>query len=194
MNLSQLVAICLGAVTCGSQGWAAETPAGGASARAAGAPAVQKVEAGAVQSGLASLWGKLRAVSPGFNATAGAKRNDRAAVQVAGVRGDEATQTSLQPYWKDDDESDPAFRAELTEYRAAQQLADDGKFAPASTAFDSFVQKHPGSRLRANAQFGAALAALGAGQNDKGRTLLQQFVTSNPKHPLKADAERLLKN
>lgn len=194
MKLPQLVAISLGAVAGASLGVAAETPAGGAAARPAGAPTVQKVEAGAVQSGLASLWGKLRAVSPGFNSAAGAGRNDRATAQVAGVRGDEATQTSLQPYWKDDDESDPVFKAELTEYRAAQQLADGGKYAPASTAFDSFVQKHPGSRLRANAQFGAALAALGAGQNDKGRTLLQQFVVSNPKHPLKVDAERLLKN
>jgi TolA-binding protein len=175
-------------------GITAEAQTGAAAPRGGGAPAVQKVEAGAVQSALASLWARLRSLSPGSSTAAGDRQGERAAAQVAGVRGDEATQTSLQPYWKDDDEADPAFKAELDEYRAAQQLADGAHYAQAATAFESFLNKYPRSRLRANAQLGAGLAAMGAGQSDKGRAALQRFVTENPDHPLKGDADRLLHN
>jgi TolA-binding protein len=170
---------------------AAEAPA--TAKPAAGAPTVQKVEAGTVQSGLATLWARLKSLSPGFSGAASGQQSDRAEAQVAGVRGTEATQTSLQPYWKDDDEADPAFKAELEEFRAAQQLADGAKYSQAATAFDGFLLKHPASRLRANAQFGAALATLSAGQADKGRTAMQRFVTENPDHPLKDDAAQLLR-
>jgi TolA-binding protein len=175
-------------------GTAGEAQTGAATKPGAGAPAVQKVETGAVQSGLASLWSKLRSVSPGFNSAGGGRQSDRAAAQVAGVRGDEATKTSLQPYWKEDDEADPAFKVEMGEYLAAQRLADGAKYADAATAFDAFLQKFPKSRLRSNAQLGAALAAMDAGQTGKGRAALQRFITENPGHPLKGDAERLLRN
>lgn len=135
---------------------------------------------------LSRLWGKLRAVSPKVGVN-----ESRSTTQVAGVRGAETTETALQPYWKDDKEADPAFVQQSNAFRAAQQLADNGSYKDAASAFDKFNQDYPDSQLKPNAVFGRALSQLSGG-DDTGKATLQQFVSDYPQHPLSEDAKLLL--
>lgn len=135
---------------------------------------------------LSRLWGKLRAVSPKVSS-----QESRSSTQVAGVRGAEATETALQPYWKDDKEADPAFVQQSNAFRAAQQLADNGAYPEAAAAFSKFSNDYPDSQLKPNAQFGRALSQLSSGDAG-GNASLQQFVSDYPQHPLAEDAKQLL--
>jgi outer membrane protein assembly factor BamD (BamD/ComL family) len=111
---------------------------------------------------------------------------------VAGVRGNEATTTTLSPYWKGDKQNDPAFAAELAAYQGAQTQADQGEMAKAAASFAGFVKQYPQSELRPQAEFGHALALLAAGNRDQGQRAMETFVAAHPDHPLVADARAAL--
>jgi TolA-binding protein len=147
---------------------------------------IKKEESNSVGSLLSRLWGKLRAVSPKVSS-----QESRSSTQVVGVRGAETTETALQPYWKDDKEADPAFLQQTNAFRSAQQLADNGAYQEAATAFAKFSADYPDSQLKPNALFGRALSQLSSG-DDNGKVGLQQFVSDYPQHPLSADAKQLL--
>ena len=157
---------------------------------AAGAamPADPAPSQGAVvlQSLLRELWTRLQAVSP--------QRSTRvaAATVTAGVRGAEATESELKPYWKGDRDQDPAYRAERQALLSAQDLADAGKFAEAAKAFDAFVEAHPRSPLAPQARFGSALAQATLGDKARAISGFESFLKQNPEHPLARDAERAL--
>ena len=144
------------------------------------------------QSGMASLlgelWGKLRAVaprSPTAQATA-------ATTVTAGVRGVEATETELKPYWMGDREQDPAFRAERQALLSAQELADGGRYADAARAFDSFLASYPGSVFAPNARFGAGLSYAALGDRARAIAAFEAFLKQDAQNPLARDAERAL--
>lgn len=148
---------------------------------------IKREDTNSVTGLLSRLWGKLRAASPQL-----LTKEDRASTQVAGVRGAEATDTALQPYWKDDKEADPNYVKQVNAFKTAQQLADTGAYADAAVAFDRFITDYPDSQLKANAEFGQALAYMSAGNNDKGKQALERFVSQYPQHPLVNDARSLL--
>jgi len=135
---------------------------------------------------LRQVWVRVHALTP--------RQPTRIVVATAtvGVRGAEATESELRPYWKGDREQDPAYRAERQALLSAQDLADAGKFAEAAKAFDAFVEAHPKSPLAPQASFSAALAQASLG--DKARALagFQSFLKQNPEHPLARDAERAI--
>ncbi|HEY6240104.1 MAG TPA: tetratricopeptide repeat protein, partial [Burkholderiales bacterium] len=112
---------------------------------------------------IGEMWARLRAV--------GARSQPAQSTQTvtAGIRGAEATESELKPYWKGDRDQDPAYRAERQELQAAQDLADAGKFAEAAKAFDAFSETHPRSPLTSEARFGGALAQAALG--DKPRAI-----------------------
>lgn len=135
---------------------------------------------------LSGLWARLRAAAP---------RSDQAGTAptlTAGLRGAEATETELKPYWKGDRERDPAYRAEIKALQSAQDLADAGKFAEAARAFDAFLASHPRSPLAPNALFGAALARAALGDKARANTGFETFIKQNPQHALARDAEQAL--
>lgn len=135
---------------------------------------------------LGSLWGRLRAATPRSSATA------PATTVTAGLRGSEATESELKPYWRGDRESDPGSIAERKALEGAQALADSGKFAEAAKAFDGFVQQYPRSPLAANAVFGSAVAYAALGDRNKAVAGFQDFLKRDPQHPLAKDAEQAI--
>jgi len=140
----------------------------------------------ALKNVLRELWVRLRAVGP------------RQPTQVtshtvtAGIRGAEATESELRPYWKGDREQDPAYRAEQQELKSAQDLADAGNFAEAAKAFGAFADAHPRSPLVPEARFGAALSEAALGDKARATSSFESFLKQNPQHPLARDAERAL--
>lgn len=135
---------------------------------------------------LGSLWGRLRAATPRSSATA------PTATVTAGLRGSEATESELKPYWRGDRESDASSLAERKALEGAQALADSGKFAEAAKVFDAFVQQNPRSPLAANAVFGSAVAHAALGDKAKATAGFQDFIKREPQHPLAKDAEQAI--
>ena len=139
---------------------------------------------GAVKDLLGSLWGRLRAATPRSSASA------PATTVTAGLRGSEATESELRPYWRGDAET--ASMGERKELEAAQALADAGKFGEAAKAFEAFQKQNPKSVLSINAVFGAALAYAAMGDKTKAKAGFEDFVKRDPQHPLAKDAEQAL--
>lgn len=132
---------------------------------------------------LGSLWGRLRAATPRSSATA------PTTTVTAGLRGTEATESELKPYWRGDRETDAGSIAERKALEGAQALADSGKFAEAAKAYDGFLQQYPRSPLAANAVFGSAVAHASLGDRSKAVAGFQDFLKRDPQHPLAKDAE-----
>ena len=150
-------------------------------------PALPAVaQSAAMKDLLGNLWARLRAATPRANPAV-----DTTTV-TAGLRGAEATESELKPYWKGDREQDPAALAERKALDHAQSLADAGNYAEAARAFDAFVQANPRSPLAPNALFGAALARAALGERGQAAGALETFLKHNPQHPLAKDAEQAL--
>ena len=136
---------------------------------------------------LQELWGKLRAVTPRPNPPAATTTT-----VTAGLRGTEATESELRPYWRGARDQDPRARKEHETLDRAQALADGGDFARAASAFEAFLQQSPGSPLAANALFGAALARAALGERARAAAAFEDFLRRAPQHPLARDAEQAL--
>ena len=132
---------------------------------------------------LGSLWGRLRAATPRSSATA------PTTTVTAGLRGIEATESELKPYWRGDRENDAGSIAERKALEGAQALADAGKFAEAAEAYDAFLQQYPRSPLAANAVLGAGVAHASLGDRAKATAAFQDFLKRDPQHPLAKDAQ-----
>ena len=148
----------------------------------AGAQTTQATQSSSVKDMLARMWAKLRAATPRSQSQAGN------VTVTAGLRGAEATESELKPYWRGEREQ-AAERAALDK---AQGLADAGNFAEAAKAFDAFAQDNPKSPLAANAVFGAALARAAMGDTARARAGFEDFIKREPQHPLAKDAEQAL--
>lgn len=151
-------------------------------ALAAAAPAAAQTPQGATQTAglkevLQSLWGKLRALTPRSEPPSATT-----ATVTAGLRGIEATESELRPYW----------RGEREALEQAQAHAEAGRFADAARAFETFVQQNPASPLAPNARFGAALAHAALGERSRAVAGFEDFLKRTPQHPLAPDAERAL--
>jgi TolA-binding protein len=131
---------------------------------------------------LGRMWAKLRAATP-----RSPSQSSNVTV-TAGLRGAEATESDLKPYWRGEREQ-AAERAALDK---AQGLADAGNYAEAAKAFDAFVQDNPKSPLAANAVFGAALARAAMGDTARAKAGFEDFLKREPQHPLAKDAEQAL--
>ncbi len=134
-----------------------------------------------------SVWARLRELSPPERESANAEPD-----YTAGLRGAEATDTLLKPYWKNDLTEDPVFQSQLKEFSLAQARMDQGELSAAIDAFDRFLATHGDSSLRPNALFGKSLSLAGAGEVDAARTAMRQFLDENPNHPLAADARQVI--
>lgn len=134
-----------------------------------------------------SVWARLRELSPSQKESANAEQ-----VYTAGLRGAEATDTLLKPYWKNDLIEDPAFQAQLKALSLAQARMDQGELSAAIDAFDRFLETHGDSSLRPNALFGKSLSLAGTGENDAARAAMRQFLDENPNHPLATDAKQVI--
>ena len=132
---------------------------------------------------LGSLWGRLRAATPRSSTST------TTTTVTAGLRGSEATESELKPYWRGDRETDAAERKAL---EGAQALADSGKLAEAVKAFDAFVQTYPRSPLAINAVFGSAVAHAALGDKAGATAGFQDFLKRDPQHPLAKDAEQAI--
>lgn len=135
---------------------------------------------------LGNLWGRLRAATPRSTAAA------PTTTVTAGLRGSEATESELKPYWRGDKETDAGSIAERKALEGAQALADSGKFAEAARAYDTFLVQYPRSPLAANAVFGRALAHAALGDKAKATAGFQEFIKRDPQHPLVKDAEQAI--
>lgn len=143
-------------------------------------------QTGAVKEMLGNLWARLRAATPKSAPAA------PAVTVTAGLRGEEATQSELKPYWRGDREADPSSKVERQAIESAQALADAGKFSDAARAFDAFLQAHPRSTLAGNALFGAALARAALGERARASAGFEEFLKREPAHPLAEDARQAL--
>ena len=144
------------------------------------------------QSGLTSLlgelWAKLRAVAP----RAQTSQATVSTTVTAGVRGVEATESELKPYWMGDREQDPAYRAERQALQVAQEFADGGRFSDAARAFDAFLETYPKSSFAPNARFGGGLSYAAMGDKARAIAAFESFLKQDAQHPLARDAERAL--
>ena len=134
-----------------------------------------------------SVWSKLRSMNPHSRQDARS-----ASVYTAGIRGAEATETLIQPYWKGDLSEDKAFQTQLQSFTEDQLLMDNGNLADSAKAFGGFLEQYEGSSLAPNARFARGLCLAGLGQNAQAKSDLQQFADDYPNHPLAADASQLI--
>ena len=135
------------------------------------------------------MWGKLRALNLRLSSRS---YSSGQVTTVAGIRGAETTTTLLEPYWKDDQEQDEKFVAQIDAYTHAQTLADQGKLNEAIASFNKFVSTYPGSPLKPNAEFAIGVAYAVLGDKQASQKTLNRFVRNYPKHPLAADAKQLV--
>src|SRR5262245_28455215 len=149
--------------------------------------AAQGSTAANVKDVLGNLWARLRAATPRSSAP-----EAPAASVTAGLRGVEATESELRPYWKGDREQDPSSKAERAALESAQALADAGKFPEAAQAYEAFLQANPRSTLAPNAVFGAALARAAMGDRARATAGFEDFLKRDPQHPLAEDARQAL--
>ena len=133
---------------------------------------------------LGNFWGRLRALTPRSSPPPATTAN-----VPAGLRGVEATESELRPYWRG---SEPPARAELQALERAQAAADAGNFADAARQFEAFLQQHPTSPLASNALFGAALARASLGERSRAAAAFEDLIKRDPQHPLAADARQAL--
>jgi TolA-binding protein len=146
------------------------------------AQATQAAQSSGVKDMLGKMWARLRAATPRSQASSGN------VTVTAGLRGAEATESDLKPYYRGEREQ-AAERAALDK---AQALADGGSYAEAAKAFDAFVQENPKSPLAANALFGGALARAAMGDIARAKAGFADFIKREPQHPLAKDAEQAL--
>lgn len=146
-------------------------------AAAPAAPAQQQTAD--VKEFLQNLWGKLRALTPRSSPQPAAT-----STVTAGLRGVEATESELKPYWRESGRGDGLENA--------QALADAGKFSEAAQAFEAFLQANPRSALAPNALFGAALARAAMGDRARAAAAFEEFIKREPGHPLASDAKQAL--
>jgi TolA-binding protein len=151
------------------------------------APPVLAADSAQFKVMLGELWARLRSAGPRQSTQVIATQT-----VTAGIRGAEATESELKPYWKGDREQDPAYRAERQALQSAQELADAGKFSEAAKAFDTFGEAYPRSTLASDARFGGALAQAALGDKARAISGFEGFLKQNPQHPLAHDAERAL--
>jgi len=156
-------------------------------AAAIAAPAYPQAQSG-LASLLGELWAKLRAVSPGAQTA----QATAAPTVTAGVRGVEATESELKPYWRGDRDQDPAYRAERQALLAAQDLADRTRYGDAARAFDAFLESYPKSPFAPNARFGGGLSYAALGDRARATAAFEAFLQQDAQHPLARDAERAL--
>ncbi|MGD2171047.1 MAG: hypothetical protein PVI79_00270 [Gammaproteobacteria bacterium] len=136
-----------------------------------------------------SVWAHLRALSPAQEETAIAKTE-----YSAGIRGAEATDSLLKPYWKGDLTQDRGFQAELDKFSKAQAEMDQGRLGAAVEDFNAFLQQYADSALRPNALFGKSISLAGLGETAQSLAVMQQFIVENPAHPLVGDAKKVIEN
>lgn len=137
---------------------------------------------------LGELWAKLRAAAP----RAQLAQAIATPTVTAGVRGVEATESELKPYWMGDREQDPAYQAERKALQAAQEFADGGRFGDAARAFDAFLETYPKSSLAPNARFGSGLSYAALGDKARAIAAFEAFLMQNAQHSLARDAERAI--
>ncbi len=131
---------------------------------------------------LGKMWARLRAATPRPHTAGGS------VTVTAGLRGAEATESELKPYWRGDREQ----AVEMQAIEKAQALADAGSYADAAKAFESFLKDNPRSPLAANAMFGSALARAALGERAQAAAAFEDFMKRQPQHPLVKDAEEAL--
>jgi TolA-binding protein len=134
-----------------------------------------------------SIWSKLKAINPSQKQSAKANQ-----VYTAGIRGAEATDTLLKPYWKNDLTQDEAFQAELKQFGQAQQQLDKGKLGLAVNGFEKFLEQYNSSSLRPNALFAMSISLAGIGESETSINIMKLFLDENPTHPLANDAKQVI--
>jgi TolA-binding protein len=149
---------------------------------------IKETETHSVFKGLfLSVWSRLRAINPQQRQSA-----KSSVVYTAGIRGAEATETLIQPYWKGDLTNDENFQKQLKKFSQAQQLMDKGDLQGSAGAFDDFIKQYGDSNLLPNALFGKGLSYAGTGNNSEATSAMEQFVDANPNHALIEDARQIL--
>jgi len=133
---------------------------------------------------LGNFWGRLRALTPRSSPAPATTAN-----VPAGLRGVEATESELRPYWRG---AEPPARNELLALERAQAAADAGNYAEAARGFEAFLQQNPSSPLAPNALFGAALARAALGDRARASAAFQDLIKRDPQHPLAEDARKAL--
>lgn len=136
-----------------------------------------------------SVWAHLRTLSPLQEESATAKTE-----YSAGIRGAEATDTLLKPYWKGDLTENESFQSELEKFSTAQAEMDRGNLGEAVRYFDEFLLEFPDSSLRPNALFGKSISLAGIGDTAQSLAVMQDFLVENPAHPLVSDARKVIQN
>ena len=133
---------------------------------------------------LGNFWGRLRALTPRSSPPPATTAN-----VPAGLRGVEATESELRPYWRG---AEPPARNEMLALERAQAAADAGNYAEAARGFEAFLQQNPTSPLASNALFGAALARAALGERQRAAAAFTDFIRRDPQHPLADDARQAL--
>lgn len=144
---------------------------------------VVESEQGSLKSFFYSVWSQLKALSPRTeDARVGAS-----VIATAGLRGADDN-LRMEPYWKNDLTRDAEFQQQIEAYKQAIERGEQGD----EQALKNFLDQYGDSDLAANVRFGLAVSKASSGDRGAAREHLQEFVDRYPRHPMAADARKLL--
>lgn len=133
------------------------------------------------------VWGKLKSLNPSE-----AKNTKHRVIATAGIRGNETTESLLEPYWKGDHSEDQSFVASLKLYNQAQTAIEQGDLPHAEQALDALLQQHKQSALYPNALFAKGLVVGSQGKKAQSIELMRTLIKEHPSHALIDDANKVL--
>jgi len=133
------------------------------------------------------LWGELKSYMPRSKSNV-----DYSVTATIGVRGAESTESALDPYWQDDLNNDPVFKANLASFEHAQTLCETGKFDNGITEFKGLSEKADNPLIKANTALALAACYDQQGDHAQSQKYLESFVNHYPKHPMAQKAKQVL--
>jgi hypothetical protein len=149
-------------------------------------PAQAPTQTAGLKETLGNLWGRLRAVTP-----RSAPPPATTTTVTAGLRGIEATDSELKPYWRGD-QMDPASRKEreaLDARRPSPTAASSPRRRAPTRRSCSRTRRARSPQMRASALRCRAPRSVSARAPRPG---FEDFIRRDPQHPLARDAETAL--
>ncbi len=135
-----------------------------------------------------NIWGQLRKIMPRQNNGV----NSSQTTAVMGVRGSEATESALNPYWADDFADDESLWEEMRAYEAAQAKCESGQAAEGIKALDKLLDDTKHKSMKASYTLALGVCQQAAGNSSESKKFLNKFVAEYPDHPMAEDVKRQL--
>lgn len=125
-----------------------------------------------------SLWSRIKRIVPRKSSVASTT------TAVIGVRGNETTESALQPYWQGDLASDSTFKNDIKQFDDGTKLCESETPNKGTETFEQLLKTTKNDMLKANTMVALASCYAEHGNEEKGKAQLQTFLTKFPQHPM----------